>query len=262
MKKSLQKSRNWLLPVTLILLILTGVTFPWVAGVTYSWRSESPDHTLTYTPGQLTWDKATGIRADGSAELSLFQAVYQNVNSEDEEKVVAPGTQGENTIRLISDVTGKIHYTALVYQIKTNDALPISVSFTAEGASAATNYALPDAVEQSQIIGAVQGTLEGKGLQEFTIDWIWNYEEGQEEDLLDTALGDKAAFEKADDILLGFTIVVEDDNSYVKPAPPKTGDTANVILWAVLAGASLFMLFLLLFIGRRKREEEQDGQAY
>ena len=39
---------------------------------------------------------------------------------------------------------------------------------------------------------------------------------------------------------------------------PKTGDTSNILLWAVLAAASGCVL-ILLFIFRRRREEEENG---
>ena len=39
---------------------------------------------------------------------------------------------------------------------------------------------------------------------------------------------------------------------------PKTGDTSNILLWAVLAAASGCVL-IILFIFRRRREEEENG---
>lgn len=37
---------------------------------------------------------------------------------------------------------------------------------------------------------------------------------------------------------------------------PKTGDTSNILLWAVLAAGSLSMMILLLVTHRRKEDEE------
>ena len=37
---------------------------------------------------------------------------------------------------------------------------------------------------------------------------------------------------------------------------PKTGDTSNILLWAVLAAGSLSMMILLLVTRRRKEDEE------
>ena len=37
---------------------------------------------------------------------------------------------------------------------------------------------------------------------------------------------------------------------------PKTGDTSNILLWAVLAAGSLSMMILLLVVRRRKEDEE------
>ena len=53
-----------------------------------------PAHVLSYTTGRLTWDRATGIDENGAAVLSLFADAYQNVLSENGERVAAPGTDG------------------------------------------------------------------------------------------------------------------------------------------------------------------------
>ena len=56
------KKSRWLLPAVLILFLLEVLLFPLAVGVTYSGRSESPDHVLAYTTGKLTWDSATHIQ--------------------------------------------------------------------------------------------------------------------------------------------------------------------------------------------------------
>lgn len=95
----------WLLPAVLILFLTQVVLFPFAMGFTYAGRNESPHHVLTYTTGSLTWNSATGVDPDtGVAELSLFSDHYQNVQSDNGEKVVAPGTENTNIVRLKNSV--------------------------------------------------------------------------------------------------------------------------------------------------------------
>ena len=95
------------------------VLFPFAMGFTYAGRNESPHHVLTYTTGSLTWNSATGVDPDtGVAELSLFSDHYQNVQSDNGEKVVAPGTENTNIVRLKNSVSRTITYVAVMYRIK------------------------------------------------------------------------------------------------------------------------------------------------
>lgn len=59
-----------------------------------------------YARGSLKWDSATGIDANGVACLSLFDIAYENVRSDDGDKLVAPGTSEQSVIRLKNGVSG------------------------------------------------------------------------------------------------------------------------------------------------------------
>ena len=67
---------------------------------------------------------------------------------------------------------------------------------------------------------------------------------------LDTSVGNEyqAALLKAD-----FNWYVKDEGGLT---PPQTGDTTNIVMWAVLALSSL-LLMLLLLLGRRRKEEQR-----
>ena len=95
-----EKLREWMFPAVLILFILQVILLPVMIGLTYATRSERPEHILTYTTGRLVWDKDTSVRPDGSAALSFFESLYQNVNAENIEKVLAPGTEKDSIVRL------------------------------------------------------------------------------------------------------------------------------------------------------------------
>lgn len=175
-----------------------------------------PAHVLSYTTGRLTWDSATGIDENGAAVLSLFADAYQNVLSENGERVVAPGTDGSCTVRLENRMGYAISYIAVAYRIKEVETLPVEPEFSCEGAEDTGSYPLPEGVEDAQVIRAVRGELSGGQSADFRLDWLWEYYESDARDVLDTALGDKAASDTPDDVTAGIYIVVEEE----QPDPP------------------------------------------
>lgn len=257
MTKTMKKTHSRLLPAALILFILFAATFPFVAGLTYSGRSESPDHILTYSKNSLTWDSDTNVDADGVAQLSAFEAKYDNAQASDGRNIVAPGTKGYDIVRLKNSVEGSIKYTAVLYSIKTNDDLAVESSLSGSGFSNTSSYPLPDGVENSDVVRAVTGTLGGGQIQDFDIEWLWEYTEGTDADAVDTELGNKAAQGSPDDVTVGIYIVVEDDNSYVKPTAPKTGDSAFTGVYYTLFALSAVTMIILFFVGRRRDREEE-----
>lgn len=109
-----KKLREWLFPAILILFILQVILLPVMIGLTYAVPAERPEHILTYTTGRLVWDKDTSVRPDGSAALSFFESLYQNVNAENVEKVLAPGTEKDSIVRLKNNSKNSVRYTAVL----------------------------------------------------------------------------------------------------------------------------------------------------
>ena len=257
--KTLMKVRTWLLPVLLICFILTAGLFPFAVKFTYAGRSESPAHILTYTTGNLTWDSATNVNpGTGVAELSLFSPEYQNVRSEDGDNVVAPGTEALNIVRLKNDVDSPIEYTAVLYRIKEESTLPVAPALTGSGFTDTHSYPLPGGVDKNQVVRAVTGTVEGGKIQDFDISWLWEYYESDQRDTVDTALGNKAAWATADEVMAGLYIVVAEnpdspDDPYTYPQVPKTGDSSNTMLYFALMILSGVLLFLLVLERRREK---------
>lgn len=213
--------RKWLLPTALILFLLEIILFPLAISMTYAGRSDSPDHILTYALGTLTWDSATDIDQNGVAELSLFSASYQNVLSDNGDKVVAPGTEGRNIVRLKNDSGNRIQYVAVFYRIKEEPALPVEPEMEGEGFADTTSYPLPDGVARNQVVRAVTGLLFPEEIQDFDISWQWNYYDSSQRDQVDTALGDKAAFDTADEVTAGLYIVVVEEPDGPPPYFPE-----------------------------------------
>lgn len=215
----LNKQRGRLLPAVLILFILEVVTFPFVLGFTWAGRSDAPERVLTYTKGKLTWDSADGIDENGAAELLLFDSEYPGVKSSSGNKIVAPGTESGSTVRLKNSVSGKISYTAVLYRIRSTDLLPVEAALSGDGLADTHDYTLPEGVTDSDVIRAVSGSVGGGLIQDFDIDWRWDIGNSEEQDIIDTQLGRKAAEGDADTVTIGLYIVVEDRNSYDQILP-------------------------------------------
>lgn len=252
----LTKWNRWLLPVVLILFILQVIMLPWAMGFTWADRSDSPAHILTYTKNKLSWDSATGIRADGTAELSLFSPEYgSTVISAGGDDVVAPGTSNDIYVRLKNNVSGSIKYTAVLYELKSDERIPVKAGMKADGSTVTADYTLPDGVSASDVITAVTGRVAGKSLQDLDIDWLWEFYENDAQDVVDTALGN---MEELPEVTVGLYIVVEDGNSYVTPDSPQTGDNSHIGLYIGLMVVS-FILLILLLLDRRREEKRETN---
>lgn len=217
----LTKNRTgWLMPAALILFLLAMLLIPFATELTYAGRNESPSHVLTYTTNKLTWDSATDISPSGAAELHLFSTSYQNVQSENSDQVVAPGTEGKNIVRLKNDAGNSITYVAVMYRTKDESTLPVEpVLSDCESFTDTETYPLPDGVTEEQVVRAVTGTVAAGELQDFDITWLWQYYENEERDVVDTDLGNRAAWYEPDDVTAGLYIVVTDDPG---PGPDPT----------------------------------------
>ena len=260
-----EKVPRWLLPAVLLLFVLEIATFPLVLNYTYSDRNEKTNHVLTYTPGKLTWDSPTGIDDNGSAVLDLFNYIYgdeteTDVVADDGTNVVAPGTEGFNIVRLRNVVDGELTYTAILYQIQNVEELSVVATLDGIGFSDATSYPLPAGVTEEQVVRAVTGTLAGGTIQDFDISWCWEFYVNDVQDVVDTALGNKIA---PDEITVGLYIVVNDDNEYsdndgyIEPDNPQTGDGSCLVLYVVLMLVSLLILISLAVERRRQIIKEK-----
>lgn len=253
----MKKITRWLLPAVLILFILEVLTLPLVVELTYAGRGDGPDRILTYTPGSLMWDEATGIDEYGVAQLDLFHAIYDDAVDGQGENVVAPGTEGVNILRLKNNSETTITYTAVLYCIKSNQELPVEVSLQGQGFADTDSYKLPYQIPREDVIRAVTGTLRADRIQDFDIFWLWQFETSEEQNQIDTILGNK---DELDNITVGVYIVVEDNGLVDPEAPPKTGDESQLAMYLTLMIISLCVLILLVWDHHReeKRKNEEN----
>ena len=159
-----EKLREWMFPAMLILFILQVMLLPVMIGLTYAVPAERPEHILTYKTGSLVWDKATSVRPDGSAELSFFETLYHNVNADNAEKVLAPGTEKDSVIRLKNDTNKEIAYTAVLYSLSTSPDLDIGATLSGNGFSDTSRYTLPENIKKETVVRAVGGKLDARNL--------------------------------------------------------------------------------------------------
>lgn len=276
--------KDWLLSAVLILFLLAVILIPFAVERTYAGRNENPSHTLTYTTGSLTWDSDTDVdEKTGVAELSLFHSTYQNVQAENGDKVIAPGTEGKNIVRLKNDEDYSIQYIAVMYRVKDEDTLPVEPVMADDEAFTDTEtYPLPEGITKDQVVRAVMGTVGANELQDFDITWLWQYYESDERDQTDTDLGNRAAWEIPDEVQAGLYIVVaedsepvdpenpdpggpedpdsgdydtlDSDDTYTYPQAPRTGDVRSMVLYLLLLAVSAVLLGLLI-LDRRKEKQ-------
>lgn len=286
MRTRTQTNRRWL-AVLLLLAMLDAAVAALAVGPTYAARAEATAQRLTYTPGALTWDTATDVGPDGAALLDWFDASYQNVQAQNGDNLVAPGTETTRLVQLQNDASTPIRYVALLYCRKAEQTLPVAPRLTGTGFADTGTYPLPDGITDAQVVRAVTGTVAAGAVQDFTVTWGWHYYENDARDALDTALGNRAAFVRADEVTAGLYIVVEQespadtpsgnassgntapagttpgdtapsvgstataDAAYITPQLPRTGDDSPLALYGTLLAFSAVSL-LLLWALRRK----------
>ena len=247
-----RKTEGRIFVIVLILFLLEIITFPIVVYFTYADRSESPCHTITYEDHKLSWDKSTSVDAEGTAKLDLFDGRYENAVSDDGSNIVAPGTEMNPILRLINGENEKLIYTAVLYKIKAED-IPVEVSVSGTGFTDTEEYMLPSGVNRECVIKAVTGEVEPYKLQDFDLHWKWDFEKDDHQNMTDTEAGNRAAENTADEVTLGFYIVVQSENGDI--SYPETGDGSLITGYTVLIVISAVMLALLI-IDERRREDE------
>ncbi|MBR5329416.1 MAG: hypothetical protein IKV45_04335 [Firmicutes bacterium] len=206
------------------------------------------------------WSKET--------EVDIFCFSYKNgkgevtVNSEDTDKVIAPGTENSYTFKLKNSGDTALDYDLEIeaYFSPEGTTIPVTARLSrydgkwlVGNGNEFVKALLLDGTKDSATLGAGKYTY-------YTLDWQWMFDGN---DAVDTALGNTAATED-----LTFTIKIKtvaeisDDpanNSGIKA--PQTGDITGIaMLISIAVGAFVLMILLLiLYLRDRKEEEEEEG---
>lgn len=277
-----KKSKYWIIPLCILLLILV-----FTSGILLGTRLAKFTNVEPYTEVVIS-DKTDGdqkgdvdktdeeekfIAEPGMSietDLSIFCATYGNENEEitvrslGEDKVVAPGTANSHIIRIANTGNCALDYELNVKDLFPNTAtdrvVPIEIRMT----DYSGKYVIGDedtwkSLEEINVT-CDTGTVGKNCYVYYTLEWRWPYEGDENVDLYDTMLGTLSNTEK---IECGITLTTTAELNENPDAEggfwaPKTGDTVNHILWVSLIGASLLLLFIILFYcTKREHKEEQ-----
>lgn len=198
--------------------------------------------------------------------INIFKISYENgqqmvtVNSDNGEKVIAPGTKNSYTFKLSNNGDRPVDYIVTIdaYFSPADMKIPVTVrmnrydgKWIVGGQEKWADVPALDAAEDEDTLSAGKYTY-------YTLDWQWPFESGN--DTYDTMLGDLAAEQD-----LEFTIVINtiaaanesaDDSHGI--TPPKTGDHSNMV-FLMAAGIGSFAIIILLNFGEG-REKSCKGK--
>ena len=222
--------------------------------------------TPTYKPGFEASDDKVVWKTN--TQVEIFRVSYENgeqvvtVNSDNKDKVIAPGTENSYTFKLKNTGNVALDYTVEVdaYFTPADVVIPVTGRINRyDGkwlAGDNDNFAEVSVLNNA----ADKGTLGSGNYTYYTLDWVWSFERGDDE--YDTFLGNLATEQD-----LEFTIMIKttatanvdaDDDGGI--TPPTTGDIFNISFWIFIAAASL-ILMIILFIIQRKNNNSNDEEV-
>ena len=217
----------------------------------------NPD--ITVYDDVRTWETET--------KVDIFKITYENgdaVVTVDGmgDKVIAPGTGNEYTFYLKNTGDVELDYTMEIEAFFSDGSRPIPVEARLKGYDG--TYLLGaedmwvDVLELNRI--KEQASINVNCYAYYTLEWQWPFEGG--DDVYDTLLGNAAVNEDLTlTIVIHTTATGESMTTEFQRVDSivKTGDNANLLLWAGLAvGAFLLILFLVLGKQRDKKRVEQE----
>lgn len=200
--------------------------------------------------------------------VEIFRISYENgeqhitVNSDNGDKVIAPGTENSYTFKLKNTGNVALDYTVETDAYFTPADILIPVTgrlnrydgqWIAGGQEQFVEVPVLDAAKDSASLGAGKYTY-------YTLDWMWPFESGNDE--YDTMLGNLAV-EKD----LVFTVVIKttataSDDPYIDDGiGPQTGDNENLALWLMLLFGSVVVMMILLFFIFKDRDKQKNAEA-
>lgn len=201
-------------------------------------------------------------------QVDIFRVSYENgeqavtVNSDNGDKLIAPGTENSYTFKLKNTGNVALDYTVELDAYITPADIYIPIRGRLNRYDGTWIVGDRDRYEAVSVLDTAsdKATLGAGKYTYYTLDWQWPFESG--DDPWDTHLGNLAV-----DQDLVFTIVIRtraeantDPGSGGGITPPYTGDDSNLTLWIVLA-ASSFVIMLLLLSYRNGEKKQQDAEA-
>lgn len=202
-----------------------------------------------------------------NTSIEIFKIAYENgeqtitVNAEDNDYIIAPGTNNSYVFKLKNTGDVAIDYTVEIDAYFSN--ADITIPITARLCRYDGKWILGNKEKYSDVAAldkASDKATVGTGrFTYYTLDWEWPFESGNDE--FDTLLGNTATEQDITFTIAIKTIATESENPYdesglVSP-PPQTGDSYNLTLWVTLAICSFIMLIFILFF---KKDDDDDEE--
>lgn len=203
-----------------------------------------------------------------NTQVEIFRISYVNgeqvitVNSDNGDKIIAPGTENSYTFKLKNTGDVALDYTVEVDAYFTPADIEIPITgrlnrydgkWVVGGKDEYAKVPVLDTAEDNGTLGAGKYTY-------YTLDWLWPFESGNDE--LDTMLGNLATEQDLTFTIVIKTTAIESSDPYDDSGitPPQTGDNTNLTLWIVLAVSSFAMMIFLLFF-QNKEKRRYDAEA-
>ena len=201
-------------------------------------------------------------------KVEIFRVSYSNgeqvitVNSDDSDKLIAPGTENSYTFKLKNTGNVALDYTVEVdaYFSPADIKIPISGrmnrydnKWVVGNKDEYAAVSVLDIAKDSATLGAGKYTY-------YTLDWLWPFESGNDE--LDTTLGNLAVEQDLVFTIVIKTIASESSNPYDDSGItiPQTGDNSNPAILIVLTISS-FAIMIFLLVYRKKESGRNNAEA-
>ena len=240
-----------------------GSNVPMEVGVTY--RDEVV--TVPLNPSIEVYDDVKVWQTN--TEVDIFKIQYVNGEAKVTvdgigDKLIAPGTDNTYTFYLKNTGDVELDYTMSMeaYFTPANVQIPVEAKLKGYDGS----YLVGDQNNWIDVL-ALNGvedkaTIDVNRYAYYTLEWQWPFERGEDE--FDTMLGNRAVDEDLTLTIVIKTVATADDSrTEVVRVPviswiPKTGDQANVLLWAGVLAVSVCMLIIILWLKRREKDDVDE----
>lgn len=209
---------------------------------------------------QVVWKSNT--------EVEIFKISYENgqskitVNSDNGDKLIAPGTSNSYTFKLKNTGDVDLDYTVSVDAYVTPGTVSIPVKARLNRYDGTwivgdfNNYVEIPVLDTAED----QAILSENCFTYYTLDWVWPFESGNDD--YDTYLGNLAVDEDLTlTIVINTTATATQDYYEHGIKVPNTGDDSLLGIWILLSTTSLFMLILLIYFRKKSDEESEQKKS-